>query len=182
MLIGSDMRIFLVGPPGVGKSTVGRHLAAKLGMPFFDLDGVIEERAGANIPWIFDVEGELGFRDRETQVVRDLVSQDNIVVATGGGVVLRPENRAMLSKNSAVVYLTASLSALVDRTSGNKKRPLLAGKDTRQVLQKLMAQRAPFYAEIADITVASSGGSPKKLAGLIAEKVEALASNEDLPR
>jgi shikimate kinase len=74
------------------------------------------------------------------------------------------------------------LSALVDRTSGNKKRPLLAGKDTRQVLQKLMAQRAPFYAEIADITVASSGGSPRKLAGLIAEKVVALASNEDLSR
>lgn len=88
----------------------------------------------------------------------------------------------MLSKDSTVVYLTASLSALVDRTSGNKKRPLLAGKDTRQVLHKLMAQRAPFYAEIADITVASSGGSPKKLAGVIAEKVVALASNEDLPR
>jgi shikimate kinase len=182
MLIGSDMRIFLVGPPGVGKSTVGRYLAAKFGMPFFDLDEVIEERAGANIPWIFDVEGELGFRDRETQVVRDLASQGSIVVATGGGVVLRPENRAMLSQDSTVVYLTASLSALVDRTSGNKKRPLLAGKDTRQVLQKLMAQRAPFYAEIADITVASSGGSPRKLAGVIAEKVVALASSEDLLR
>ena len=176
------MRVFLVGPPGAGKSTVGRHLASALGAAFYDLDEVIEARAGANIPWIFDVEGELGFRDRETLVVRDLASQDNIVVATGGGVVLRSENRAMLSKDSTVVYLTASLSALVDRTSGNKKRPLLAGKDTRQVLHKLMAQRAPFYAEIADITVASSGGSPKKLAGVIAEKVVALALNEDLPR
>ena len=117
--------VFLVGPMGAGKTTVGRLLGELLRQDFFDSDAEIERATGADIPWIFDVEGELGFRDRETLVVRDLASQDNIVVATGGGVVLRSENRAMLSKDSTVVYLTASLSVLVDRTSGNKKSYVL---------------------------------------------------------
>lgn len=165
------MRVFLVGPPGAGKSTVGRHLAAQLQADFFDLDEVIQERAGADIPWIFDVEGESGFRDRESAVVNDLASRDNIVIATGGGVVLRPENRAVISSGSTVVYLAASLSTLVHRTAGKKKRPLLVGKDVRQVLQEIMAIREPLYREVADITVASTGGSAKKLAGVIANKL-----------
>lgn len=166
------MRIFLVGPPGAGKSTVGKHLAAQLQATFFDLDEVIQERAGADIPWIFDVEGESGFRDRESAVVNDFASRDNVVIATGGGVVLSPENRALMSSASTVVYLSASLSALVSRTAGKTKRPLLVGKDVRQVLQEIMTVREPLYREVADITVASTGGSPQKLAGLIAEKLE----------
>ena len=172
------MRVFLVGPPGAGKSTVGRHLAAHLQATFFDLDEVIQERAGADIPWIFDVEGESGFRDRESAVVKDFASRDNVVIATGGGVVLRPENRIVMSNASTVVYLEASLSTLVSRTEGKTKRPLLVGKDVRKVLQEIMAVREPLYREVADVTVASTGGSSKKLAGVIAEKLTAFKKGE----
>ena len=172
------MRVFLVGPPGAGKSTVGRHLAAHLQATFFDLDEVIQERAGADIPWIFDVEGESGFRDRESAVVKDFASRDNVVIATGGGVVLRPENRIVMSNASTVVYLEASLSTLVSRTEGKTKRPLLVGKDVRKVLQEIMAVREPLYREVADVTVASTGGSAKKLAWVIAEKLTAFKKGE----
>ena len=172
------MRVFLVGPPGAGKSTVGRHLAAHLQATFFDLDEVIQQRAGADIPWIFDVEGESGFRDRESAVVKDFASRDNVVIATGGGVVLRPENRTVMSKASSVVYLEASLSTLVGRTEGRTKRPLLVGKDVRKVLQEIMAVREPLYREVADVTVESTGGSAKKLAGVIAKKLTAFKKGE----
>ena len=166
------MRVFLVGPPGAGKSTVGKHLAGHLQAAFFDLDEVIQERAGADIPWIFDVEGEAGFRDRETAVINDFASIDNVVIATGGGVVLRPQNRSVMSSASTVVYLEASLSTLVSRTEGKTKRPLLVGKDARQVLQEIMAVREPLYREVADITVVSTGDSAKRLAGVIAKKLK----------
>ena len=172
------MRVFLVGPPGAGKSTVGRHLAAHLQATFFDLDEVIQERAGADIPWIFDVEGESGFRDRESAVVKDFASRDNVVIATGGGVVLRPENRIVMSNASTVVYLEASLSTLVSRTEGKTKRPLLVGKDVRKVLQEIMAVREPLYREVADVTVESTGGSAKKLAGVIAKELTAFKKGE----
>ena len=172
------MRVFLVGPPGAGKSTVGRHLAAHLQAKFFDLDEVIQERAGADIPWIFDVEGESGFRDRESAVVKDFASRDHVVIATGGGVVLRPENRIVMSSASTVVYLEASLSTLVSRTEGKNKRPLLVDKDVRKVLQEIMAVREPLYREVADVTVASTGGSAKRLAGVIAEKLTAFKKGE----
>ena len=172
------MRVFLVGPPGAGKSTVGRHLAAHLQATFFDLDEVIQERAGADIPWIFDVEGESGFRDRESAVVKDFASRDNVVIATGGGVVLRPENRFAMSSASTVVYLEASLSTLVSRTEGKTKRPLLVGKDARQVLQEIMAVREPLYREVADITVISTGDSAKRLAGAIAKKLKTFKKGE----
>ena len=166
------MRVFLVGPPGAGKSTVGKHLAGHLQAAFFDLDEVIQERAGADIPWIFDVEGEAGFRDRETAVINDFASIDNVVIATGGGVVLRPQNRSVMSSASTVVYLEASLSTLVSRTEGKTKRPLLMGEDARQVLQEIMAVREPLYREVADITVVSTGDSAKRLAGVIAKKLK----------
>ena len=172
------MRVFLVGPPGAGKSTVGRHLAAHLQATFFDLDEVIQQRAGADIPWIFDVEGESGFRDRESAVVKDFASRDNVVIATGGGVVLRPENRIVMSNASTVVYLEASLSTLVSRTEGKTKRPLLVGKDVRKVLQEIMAVREPLYREVADVTVESTGGSAKKLAGVIAKELTAFKKGE----
>ena len=172
------MRVFLVGPPGAGKSTVGRHLAAQLQMEFFDLDEVIKERAGADIPWIFDVEGESGFRDRESAVVNDFASRNNVVIATGGGVVLRLKNRVVMSSASMVVYLEASLSTLVSRTAGKTKRPLLVGNDVRQVLLGVMTDREPLYREVADITVASTGGSAKRLAGVIAEKLKAFNKGE----
>ena len=173
-----NMRVFLVGPPGAGKSTVGRHLAAHLRATFFDLDEVIQERAGADIPWIFDVEGESGFRDRETAVINEFTSIDNVVIATGGGVVLRPQNRSAMSSASTVVYLEASLSTLLSRTEGKTKRPLLVGKDVRQVLREIMAVREPLYREVADITVASTGDSARRLAGVIAEKLKTFNKGE----
>ena len=138
------MRVFLVGPPGAGKSTVGRHLAAHLQATFFDLDEVIQERAGADIPWIFDVEGESGFRDRESAVVKDFASRDNVVIATGGGVVLRPENRIVMSNASTVVYLEASLSTLVSRTEGKTKRPVWVGMAVWTVRHVILAVRDPL--------------------------------------
>ena len=170
------MRVFLVGPPGSGKSTVGRHLATQLKASFYDLDEIIEERAGANIPWIFDVEGESGFRDREQAVVQDFAGRDNVVVATGGGVVMREANREVLKKSATVVYLSASLKTLVNRTRGNDKRPLLAGEDPRPVLEQLLEIREPLYRDVAHVTVVSGGSSARKLAGVIVEK---LAAHQD---
>lgn len=173
------MRVFLVGPPGSGKSTVGKFLAAHLNARFFDLDEVIKERAGADIPWIFDVEGERGFRDREEAVVADFVTQENVVVATGGGVVIRDANRAAMKAQCTVVYLSASLDTLVARTAGKDKRPLLAGKDPRPILTQMLEVRGPLYEEVADVVVLSTGGSAKKLATLIVGKLAEHAKARD---
>ena len=170
------MRVFLVGPPGSGKSTVGKHLAAHLNARFFDLDEVIKERAGADIPWIFDVEGESGFRDREEAVVSDFAAHDDVVVATGGGVVLRESNRSVMKASCTVVYLSATLDTLVARTAGKDKRPLLAGKDPRPILTEMLKVRGPLYDEVSDITVLSTGGSAKKLALAIAGKLAELSA------
>lgn len=173
------MRVFLVGPPGSGKSTVGRHLAALLRAELCDLDEVIEDRAGADIAWIFDVEGEAGFRDREQATLNDVAVNDNVVIATGGGVVLREANRQTMRQNGTVVYLSAALSTLVNRTRGNDKRPLLAGKDSRAVLEQLLESREPLYRDVAHITVVSTGSSVKALASVIYEKLNAFKAEKD---
>jgi shikimate kinase len=173
------MRVFLVGPPGSGKSTVGKFVAAHLNAQFFDLDEVIKERAGADIPWIFDVEGESGFRDREEAVVSDFCAQENVVVATGGGVIIRDKNRATMKAHCTVVYLSATLDTLVARTAGKDKRPLLAGKDPRPILAQMLEVRGPLYEEVADVTVVSTGGSAKKLAAVIVDKLAQFAETRD---
>ena len=174
MLIGNDMRIFLVGPPGVGKSTVGRHLAAKFGMPFFDLDEVIEERAGANIPWIFDVEGEAGFRKREANMIAELSQQRDVVMATGGGAVESADNRQHLSARGTVVYLFATVEQQLERTSKDKNRPLLQNEDPEQVLRDLFASRHALYEETADIQVATGAQNPRLLVAEIIKQIEAI--------
>lgn len=153
--------VVLIGPMGAGKSTIGRLLAANLHLPFHDSDRVIEERTGADIPWIFDVEGEEGFRARETDVLRDLLQDEAHVLATGGGIVIKPENRALLRGVGAVFYLTASINQLVERTSKDRKRPLLQVDNPRQKIIDLINMRDPLYREVADHVINTDRRSPK---------------------
>lgn len=145
--------VILVGPMGAGKSTIGRLLARELRLPFKDSDKEIEQRTGANIPWIFDVEGEQGFRDREQAAIADLCQESGLVLATGGGAVLRPENRAALHAGGRVVYLHASVEQQLARTARDRNRPLLQTENPEQVLRNLLALRDPLYREVADIII-----------------------------
>lgn len=153
--------IILVGPMGAGKSTIGRLLAAKLGYGFLDTDHVIEEKTGADIAWIFDVEGEEGFRAREHQVLQELSGEAHVVVATGGGIVIRSDNRSILAALDAVIYLRASVGQLIERTARDKKRPLLQVEDPKAKIISLLAERKPYYEEIADFIVDTDGHSPR---------------------
>jgi shikimate kinase len=163
--------LFLVGPMGAGKSTIGRLLASELDFPFRDSDRVIEERTGADIPWIFDMEGEEGFRDRETAVLSELAAESNAVIATGGGIILRPQNREIMQASGFVCYLTASIDQLVERTSRDKKRPLLQVENPRQKIIDLLALRDPLYQLAADFVVNTDRRSPKAVALEIASLV-----------
>ncbi len=145
--------LFLVGPMGVGKTTIGRHLARALNLEFIDSDHVIEEKCGADIPWIFDIEGEEGFRRRERAAIEELTRRHGIVLATGGGAVLDGANRTDLGRNGTVVYLKASVDRIVARTGKSQNRPLLKTADPRARIEQLLAEREPLYREIADITV-----------------------------
>lgn len=145
--------VFLVGPMGVGKTTIGRVLAEILGLNFLDSDREIEASTGADIPWIFDVEGEKGFRLRESRMIDQLTRRKNIVLATGGGAVLSEKNRKCLAKRGVVVYLRASIRQQVDRTSRDKNRPLLQTADPEKKIRELMKIRDPLYREVADIIV-----------------------------
>lgn len=159
----SDRSIFLVGPMGAGKSTLGRHLAQVLGRPFYDSDKVIEERTGADIPWIFDMEGEEGFRRREQDVIDELTQLPGIVLATGGGVVTRVENRTHLHDRGLVIYLYTPVDVQLARTRNDRNRPLLQQDDPRSVLQTLFAQRDPLYREIAHAVIPTGSGNMKKV-------------------
>ncbi len=143
--------IFLVGPMGAGKTTIGRQLAEALGMDFADSDQEIEARTGATIPWIFDVEGEAGFRKREKAMIDELTQRSNLVLATGGGAVLDPDNRRHLAARGTVIYLLADIDQLLERTRRDRNRPLLQTEDPRARLESLMAERDPLYREVADI-------------------------------
>jgi len=166
-----ECNVYLVGPMGVGKSTIGRLLATELSLSFHDSDRVIEERTGADIPWIFDMEGESGFRDRETNVLADLAQEKNLVIATGGGIITRPENRDIMKASGFVCYLTASIEQLVERTSRDKKRPLLQVDNPRQKIIELLEFRHPLYSEAADFIINTDRRSPKSVAAEIASLV-----------
>ena len=159
---------------GAGKSTIGKLLASILHLPFSDSDRVIEEKTGADIPWIFDMEGEEGFRLRETAVLADLLQGEPMVIATGGGIVMREENRRLLKGDGVVVYLTASINQLVERTYKDKKRPLLQVDDPEAKIRELIALRDPLYSEVADLVVQTDRRSPKVVAQEIAEGYAAL--------
>jgi len=165
-------RIFLVGPMGAGKSTIGKYLAQHLKLRFADTDAEIEARTGADIPWIFDVEGEAGFREREQQVVEEMTLWDDVVLATGGGVVIRPENRQALASRGYVVYLYATVEEQVRRTRRDRRRPLLQKGDPEEVLRSLMASREPLYREIADHIIETDGCSPRSVAQQLVRELQ----------
>ncbi|MBY6034695.1 shikimate kinase AroK [Marinobacter daepoensis] len=146
---------------GAGKTTIGRMLAKELGYRFLDSDRIIEERCGANIPWIFDVEGEQGFRQRETAMLDELSNEVGVVLATGGGAVMRAENHGLLKKSSVVVYLKTSIEQQVERTRKDRNRPLLQNEDPEGVLRRLFAVRDPLYTELADIVMYTDRKSPR---------------------
>lgn len=168
----SKQNVFLVGLMAVGKSTVGRLLAQQLGYTFYDTDQIIEERAGADVAWIFDVEGEQGFRDRETQVIDELSQLEEVVVATGGGAVLRDCNRQMLAARGCVVHLDSPLDRLLERTQKDKKRPLLRNGNPGQTLARLRVEREPLYREVADYRFVTDRQSPKVLVRTIVARLE----------
>jgi len=147
----SGQSIFLVGPMGVGKTTVGRQLARLLGYDFVDSDHEIEEKTGASIAWIFDVEGEEGFRKREQSLIDELTQRPKIVLATGGGAVINSENRLALKQRGIAVYLKADVDELLKRTAHDKSRPLLQTDNPREKLTGLMNEREPWYIEVADL-------------------------------
>ena len=166
--------IIFVGPMGAGKTTIGKQLARQLGRTFYDSDRVIEEHTGANIPLIFEMEGEEGFRRREKSTIAELMSKQNIVLATGGGVILDPENRDQITRQGFVIYLSAPLEQLFNRTSKDKNRPLLQTDNPRKKLEEILSIRDPLYREVADIVIETDGsparGVVKKLVDLITER------------
>ena len=157
-MLSKPPNIFLVGPMGSGKSAVGRSLARLLRVPFYDSDAEIERRTGVDIPLIFDKEGEAGFREREREAIESLTLLRRIVLATGGGAILLPENRSRLAENGWVVYLKTSVVQQAERVKPNRQRPLLNGvEDTAAKLRELMEVRDPLYSSIADLTVVTDG-------------------------
>ncbi|WP_026289616.1 shikimate kinase AroK [Thioalkalivibrio sulfidiphilus] len=155
--------IILIGPMGAGKSTIGRQLAAALHLPFRDSDKEIERRTGVDIPTIFEFEGEEGFRNRESAMLEELCTEQGIVLATGGGAVMRPQNRALLRDCGLVVYLKTSVKTQLRRTARDRNRPLLQTEDPRARLEELMRIRDPLYREIAELTVDTDRDSIRKV-------------------
>ncbi|MGY8794139.1 MAG: shikimate kinase AroK [Woeseiales bacterium] len=149
--------LFLIGPMGAGKSAVGRQLGRLMHLNFVDSDEEIEERTGVDIPFIFEKEGEEGFRTREVKVIDDLSQMQGIVLATGGGAVLDAESRSRLGARGFVVYLHTTVQQQLDRTKRGRNRPLLEGGDREKILGELMTVRDPLYREIADLTVETDG-------------------------
>ena len=165
--------IFLVGPMGAGKSSVGKSLAKTLKRPFLDLDFEIERRTGADIQWIFDMDGEEGFRDRESKIFSQVIEEKKrAVIATGGGIVLREENRALLNSHGTVIYLSATKEQLIERTKRDKNRPLLQVKDRAEVISEILDQRDPLYREVADIVFKSGLGHVSKTVKKLADTLE----------
>ncbi|WP_018982511.1 shikimate kinase AroK [Salinimonas chungwhensis] len=163
--------IFLVGPMGAGKSTIGRHLADELHLDFFDSDQEIERRTGADIAWIFDLEGEEGFRKREENVIYDLTDKQGVVLATGGGSVMNKDVRNRLSARGIVVYLQTTIDKQVARTQRDKRRPLLQNGEPEVVLRELAEVRNPLYEEVADYVIDTDDQSARAVANQIVSKI-----------
>jgi shikimate kinase len=160
--------IFLIGPVGAGKSTIGKQLAKELKLEFVDSDDMIEEKCGVDINWIFDLEGEAGFRDREREVIAEILAEkQNIVLATGGGAISDPDTRSLLSSRGKVVYVEATIEQQLQRTAKETTRPLLRVDDKESVLRELMVEREPLYKSIADVVVETNGATVKNIVNKI---------------
>lgn len=170
-----SVNLFLIGPMGAGKSTIGKQLAKELRLEFFDADQEIELRTGADIAWIFDMEGEDGFRKREAAVIDELTQRQGIVLATGGGAVLNAESRNRLAARGTVVYLYATVEQQMCRTLRDKRRPLLQTTTPESTLKDLMAQRDPLYREVADVIVTTDSRTVRSVS---AEVVRLLEQNQ----
>ena len=166
--------IFLIGPMGAGKSTIARQLAAALDKEFVDADRELEAHTGVGIPLIFEYEGEAGFRERESQLLAELVMREGIVLATGGGVVLSARNRAHLAGRGLVVYLDAPVDLLVARVSRDRNRPLMQTGDPKSTMQEIMRVRDPLYREAADVVVHSAHRSGRFVIREILKRIETL--------
>jgi len=168
-----ELSLFLVGPMGAGKTTIGRRLARKLDYEFVDCDRVLEQRTGVDIPLIFEFEGEEGFRNRESALLDELTQKQRVVLATGGGAVLRPENRAHLLCRGFVVYLQTSVAEQLRRTQHDTNRPLLQTPDRRAKLEELRQVRDPLYREVADLAIITDGRRTHRVVQEIARRFHA---------
>jgi shikimate kinase len=166
--------IFLVGPMGAGKSTIGRQLARTLKKRFIDSDKAIEERTGASISLIFDLEGECGFRRRESAMIEELSGLDDVVLATGGGAVLDEANRANLMSRGFVIYLSAPTELLVERTARDRSRPLLQTENPARRVAELLEARDPLYRQVADLVVQTNRRSTRQVVKEVHKRLEAL--------
>lgn len=166
--------LILVGSMGAGKSTIGRLLAAELSRDFVDSDHEIQARCGADIPWIFDVEGEAGFRQREAQMLEELTALDGVVIATGGGAVLREANRRRLRERGTVIYLFTTVEQQLKRVAKDRNRPLLQRPDREAVLREMFKVRDPLYRATADLVVRTDRRSPRAVVGEIVRRVQRL--------
>ena len=163
--------IFLIGPMGSGKTTIGRQLAARLDRKFYDSDREIEKRTGVDVALIFEIEGEEGFRLRETKMISELAKKQKSVIATGGGSVLSEENRACIKQNGKVIYLKSSQEKLFERTFRDKKRPLLETEDRMATIKELLEKRGPLYEEIADLIICTDHRPINQIINKISQKL-----------
>jgi shikimate kinase len=164
--------LFLIGPMGAGKTTVGKRLAAHFDLPFMDLDAEIEAHTGADVPLIFDIEGEPGFRRRESALLAECSARDGVVLATGGGAILDTNNRGLLAARGFVVWLQTDVAQQLQRLERDRHRPLLQSADRRERLEAMAHARDPLYAEIADLTVPSHAHTPAQAAEHVAQELE----------
>tara|TARA_B100001996_G_scaffold191401_1_gene146448 strand:- start:904 stop:1413 length:510 start_codon:yes stop_codon:yes gene_type:complete len=166
------MNIFIVGPMGSGKSTVGKIIANELFLSFLDTDDEIEKSTGVTIDWIFDLEGEEGFRKRESSILKDLAEKNSIVLSTGGGIILCDKNRDLLSARGTVFYLDTPIDIQLERTSKDQDRPLLKDGDPKQILTDLHEKREDLYHSVADYVVETSNKSSQEVANEIIKLVK----------